>query len=78
MDPVEVQDIELKLTEWLNQGYQIMADEVEGDIRVTTHFVARAGEVAKERNQEFWPMVPETIAMLERNGIPIVRVPSGL
>jgi len=78
MDPLELRDIELKLSEWLSQGYQITADEVEGDIRVTTYFVAPAGEMAKERNQELWPMVPETVDMLERNGVPVVRTPSGL
>lgn len=76
MDPVELRDFELKLAEWVSQGYQIMADEVEGDIRITTHYVARSGETAKERNQEYWPMVAETIDMLERNGIPIVRAES--
>jgi hypothetical protein len=78
MDPLELRDIELKLTEWVGQGYQIMADEVEGDIRVTTYYVAGAGEVAEERNQELWPMVPETVDLLERNGIPVVRAPSDL
>ena len=78
MDPLELREIELKLIEWLGQGYQITADEVEGDIRVTTYYVAPADEAGKERNQEFWPMVPETVDMLERNGIPVVRAPSGL
>ena len=78
MDPLELREIELKLTEWLGQGYQITADEVEGDIRVTTYFVASVGEAAKERNQESWPMVPETVDLLERNGIPVVRTPWGL
>lgn len=73
MDPLELRDFESKLEEWLGQGYQITADEVEGDIRVTTYFVAPAGETAKERNQEFWPMVPETVDLLERNVIPVVR-----
>lgn len=78
MDPLELREIELKLVEWLGQGYQITADEVEGDIRVTTYFVAPADETAKERNQESWPMVPETVDLLERNGIPVVRAPAGL
>lgn len=78
MDPLELREIELKLTEWLGQGYQITADEVEGDIRVTTYYVASAGEVATERNQETWPMVPQTVDLLERNGIPVVRTPWGL
>ncbi len=78
MDPLELRDFELKLSEWLSQGYQITADEVEGDIRVTTYYVAPGAQVGKERNQESWPMVPETVDMLERNGIPVVKAPSGL
>ncbi len=78
MDPLELREIELKLTEWLGQGYQITADEVEGDIRVTTYYVVPADETARERNQELWPMAPETIDLLERNGIPVVRAPWGL
>ena len=76
MDPGELREFELQLTEWVSQGYQIMADEVEGDIRITAHYVARSGDTAKERSQEFWPMVPETVEMFARHGIPIVRDPA--
>ncbi|MHB0981008.1 MAG: hypothetical protein ACYC5Q_13240 [Thermoleophilia bacterium] len=77
MDPLELRGFELKFAEWLTQGYQIMADEIDGEIRVTTHFVARAGASGKERDQEFWPLLPELVDLLERNGIPLVRTMAG-
>lgn len=77
MDPLELRGFELKFAEWLTQGYQIMADEIDGEIRMTTHFVARAGGSGKERDQEFWPLLPEIVDLLERNGIPLVRTMAG-
>jgi hypothetical protein len=73
MDPILVRELETELEEWLNQGYQLLADEVEGELRLTIVYVARAGAVGKEREQVFWPLVPETVAALESRGIPVQR-----
>lgn len=73
MDPFRLREFEAQLDYWLQQGYQIMADEADGEIRLTVIFVARAGELGKEREQVFWPMVPETVDMLARRGVGISR-----
>lgn len=67
-----VAELETKLLYWLNQGYQIFADDVDGQLRLTVFFVS-ADALAKEREQEYWPMAPEIVGMLEDNGIPINR-----
>lgn len=72
MDPFRLREFEAQLDDWLKQGYQILADEVEGQIRLTTVFVPRSGEPGKEREQFFWPLVPETVALLEGRAI-VVR-----
>jgi hypothetical protein len=77
MDPVELRDFELRLEEWVTQGYGIMADEIDGEIRVTVHYVPRSGDIGSEREQEFWPLVPELVALLGQNGIPISRTMAG-
>ncbi|NLG66942.1 MAG: hypothetical protein GX536_04425 [Actinobacteria bacterium] len=73
MDPFRLREFDAQLDYWLKQGYQIMADEVEGEIRLTVVFVARAGQSGKEREQLFWPLVPETLSMLTRRGIVVSR-----
>lgn len=73
MDPFRLREFEAQLDDWMKQGYQIMADEVEGEIRLTVVFVARPGEVGKEREQLFWPLVPETVDMLTSRGVVISR-----
>lgn len=77
MDPVELRDFQLKLQEWLSQGYQVMADEVEGELRITTVFVPAGDDVGRERDQELWPMTPEIVQMLTDSGIPISRAMAG-
>ncbi len=78
MDPVELRDFEIRIDEWLTQGYAIIADEIEGQIRLTVHYVPRSGEAESEPEQEFWPLVPELVGLLERNGIPVTRSIVGL
>ena len=77
MDPVELRDFQLKLEEWLGQSYQVMADEVDGELRITTVYVTAGDDVGRERDQEYWPMTPEIVQMLTTNGIPISRAMAG-
>ena len=77
MDPDEVRDFERKLDEWVDQGYQIMADDVDGELVVTSLYVSSAGAVGDERDQERWPMTPELVRLLGSRGIAISRALSG-
>ncbi|MCZ7662744.1 MAG: hypothetical protein M5U22_07320 [Thermoleophilia bacterium] len=77
MEPVDFEEIRLRFDEWLEQGYGIIADDVDGELRVTVYHVHRAGEPASEREQEFWPMLPELVELLEQNGVVISRALAG-
>jgi hypothetical protein len=77
MDPQEFREFEVLLDEWLSQGYQIMADDIDGELCITAVFVPTPGEVGRERDQQFWPMLPEIVDLLESNGITISRAMSG-
>ena len=55
------------------QGYQVMADDVDGELRLTVHYVSPEAGTGSEREQEFWPMVPEIVGMLSENGVEINR-----
>lgn len=75
MDPLITRELRAQLDDWVAQGYQILADEVDGQIRLTVVYVARADEPGKERDQHMWPLVPETIDLLQAKGITLVRRP---
>lgn len=77
MDPLEFRDIQLKLDEWLDQGYQVTADEVDGELVVTCHFVPTTDEVGREREQEHWPLAPEVVDLLQERGIVISHAMAG-
>lgn len=77
MDPEILREYEVKLVDWLAQGYQILADDVDGELRLTVHFVSRDGAVGSEREQEFWPMTAETVQLLTDNDIPISKALAG-
>jgi hypothetical protein len=77
MDPVELRDFEAKLGDWLGQGYQVLADDVDGELRLTTLFVPVGGDAAREREQEYWPMTPEIVDLLSKSGVPISRAMAG-
>jgi hypothetical protein len=77
MDPLDFRDIQLKLDEWLDQGYQVMADDVEGELLVTSQFVPLSGDTGREREQERWPLTPEVVELLESRGIVISHAMSG-
>jgi hypothetical protein len=77
MDPILFREFEAKLTDWLAQGYQILADDVDGELRLTVHYVSREGGVGSERLQEYWPMSAETVQLLTDNGIIISKALAG-
>jgi hypothetical protein len=77
MDPFILREYEAKLDDWLAQGYQLMADDIDGELRLTVHYVAREGEAGSEREQEFWPMTSEIVSLLVDNGIEISRALAG-
>ncbi len=77
MDRDILRECESKLDDWLQQGYQVMADDVDGELRLTVHYVSEGGERGSEREQEYWPMAPEIVGMLSENGIEINRALAG-
>jgi hypothetical protein len=77
MDPVILREYEAKLGDWLSQGYQLLADDIDGELRLTVHYVSRQGGSGSEREQEFWPMAAELVQLLEANGVVISRVLAG-
>ncbi len=77
MDPVLLREYEAKLTDWLAQGYRLLADDVDGELRLTVHYVSREGAVGNEREQEYWPLTPEIVRLLGDNGVEISRALSG-
>jgi hypothetical protein len=77
MDRMLVQEYETKLLDWLNQGYRIFADDIDGELRVTAHFVSPEAGRGSEREQEYWPMAPEILGLLQDNGIEVSRGLSG-
>ncbi len=77
MDPVMLREYEAKLEDWLSQGYQLLADDVDGELRLTVLYVPREGEVGSEREQEYWPMSAEIVQLLTDNGITISRALAG-
>jgi len=77
MDPVILREYEAKLGDWLAQGYQLLADDVDGELRLTVHFVSRQGAVGSERLQEFWPMSAAIVQLLSDNGIMVSKALSG-
>jgi hypothetical protein len=77
MDPVILREYEAKLGDWLAQGYQLLADDIDGELRLTVHYVSHDGAVGSEREQEYWPMTAEIVQLLTANGIVISRALAG-
>jgi hypothetical protein len=77
MDPSALQEFETKLFDWLGQGYTVFADDIDGELRLTAHYVSAGSGRGSERQQEFWPMAPEVVGLLEANGITISRALAG-
>jgi hypothetical protein len=77
MDPVLLREYEAKLGDWLAQGYRLLADDIDGELRLTAHYVSHDGAVGKEREQEYWPQTPEIVQLLSGNGIIISKALAG-
>ena len=77
MDPVILREYEAGLGDWLSQGYQLLADDIDGELRLTAHYVSHEGATGSERAQEYWPMTAEIVQMLAGNGITISRALAG-
>jgi hypothetical protein len=77
MDPVLLREYEAKLGDWLTQGYRVLADDVDGELRLTVHYVSGEGAVGHEREQEYWPFAPEIVRLLDDNDIVISRALAG-
>lgn len=77
MDPSILREYEAKLSVWLSQGYQVLVDDIDGELRLTVHFVSRDGEAGSEREQEFWPMTAEIVELLTENDIEISKALAG-
>jgi len=77
MDRYDFRDFESKLTHWVSQGYGILADDVDGELRITVMYVATEGSPGSEREQEFWPMTDEIVELLERNGVEVSKALAG-
>jgi hypothetical protein len=63
MDPLLLQEFELQLDKWLVRGYQILVDEIDGELRLTAHYVSRETGRGSEREQQFWPLTPALISI---------------
>jgi hypothetical protein len=77
MDPFVLQEFKTRLHDWIGQGYHVFADDIDGELRLTAHYVSGAGDRGSEREQEYWPMAPEIVEMLSDTGVPISRALAG-
>jgi hypothetical protein len=77
MDSFDFREFEGRLADWLAQGYRVLADDVDGELRITVMYVATEGSSGSEREQEFWPMTGEIVQLLERSGVQVVRALAG-
>jgi hypothetical protein len=77
MDSVDFREFEARLTHWLAQDYRVLADDVDGELRVTVMFVASGDSPGSEREQEYWPMTAEIVQMLGENGVEVSRALAG-
>ena len=77
MDTSDFREFEVRLTDWLTQGYRVLADDVDGELRVTVMYVSSADSPGSEREQEYWPMSAELVQMLGANGVEVSRALSG-
>jgi hypothetical protein len=77
MDPSALQEFRIRLDDWIGQGYKVFADDIDGELRLTAHYVSTASGRGSEREQEFWPMTPEILELLEDNGVTISKALAG-
>ncbi len=77
MDESDRKEFEARLTHWLERGYRVLADDVDGELRLTVLYVATEGAAGSEREQEYWPMTAEIIQLLDQNGVVVSRALAG-
>jgi hypothetical protein len=77
MDTSDFREFEAKLTDWLAQDYRVLADDVDGELRMTVMYVSSEDSPGSERQQEYWPMTAEIVQMLNANGVDVSRTLAG-
>jgi hypothetical protein len=77
MESTHFREFEAKLVAWLARGYRVLADDIDGELRVTVMYVPSEGSVGSEREQEYWPMSAEIVQLLDDNGIEVSRALAG-
>jgi hypothetical protein len=77
MDERDLEEFETKLSHWLDLGYRVLADDVDGELRLTVLYVPSEGSAGSERAQEFWPMTAEVVQLLERSGVGVSHALAG-
>jgi hypothetical protein len=77
MDALDFGEFEARLSHWLGRGYRILADDVDGELRLTVMYVPSGGSAGSEREQEYWPMSAEIIQLLGDNGVEVSRALAG-
>jgi hypothetical protein len=61
----------------LARGYRVLADDVDGELRITVMYVPAGGSVGSEREQEYWPMTAEIVQLLTDNDVEVSRALAG-
>lgn len=77
MDRWDFGEFEAKLTHWLARGYRVLADDIDGELRITVMFVPAGADAGSERDQEYWPMTAEIVQLLNHNGVEVSRALAG-
>ena len=73
METGDFREFEAKLTHWLARGYRVLADDIDGELRITVMFVPTEGAAGSERDQEYWPMTAEIVQLLKDHGVEVDR-----
>jgi hypothetical protein len=77
MDRSDFIEFEARLTHWLARGYRVLADDVDGELRITVMYVPSGSTSGSEREQEFWPMSAEVVQLLSDNGVEVSHALAG-
>jgi hypothetical protein len=77
VDLGDFRDFEARLTHWLARGYRVLADDVDGELRITVMYVPTGGSAGSEREQEYWPMTAEVVQLLDDKGVAVSHALAG-
>ncbi len=77
MELRDLSEFEARLTHWLASGYRVLADDIDGELRITVMYVASEDSAGSEREQEYWPMTAEIVQLLGNNGVEVSRSLAG-